>query len=480
MTRSPRAEAPTTRLPSRGRLAATVAAAGLAATAALTAAPASAATQRHHLPLAASHPGAYLQSGSSGAAPGLAPQAASGGSTALAPQTATTASPTLAAGQTLASGQSVASPNGQFQLTMRLSGDMMETSGGVPIWASNTGVAGSRAVMQGDGNFVIYTPANRPVWYTGTQDHAGAWLSLGSTAGLAVTDGSATLWANRASDALLRPGQPLEPGWMLVSANGLYQLEMQYDGALTELLTTPQHQVPLWSSHTTVSGDHAVMEPDGDVAVVSPANEVLWQTGTTTYTGADLVVGNDADAVVAAPTGVTAWSNLAANLRTGIVSAAASKLGWQDLPSGTFCNRFTTDWGAGSTSGCSVNDLQGEAWCADFAAWAWKQAGVNFTYGWGSGDVSAAAASFYSFGVAHHTWHWASSGYVPAPGDVAVFGLDSSGTYADHAAVVVTVGRPGADVINGDWWSSGNGAVVAQWDETTATGSDTISGYASP
>lgn len=40
-------------------------------------------------------------------------------------------------------------------------------------------------------------------------------------------------------------------------------------------------------------------------------------------------------------------------------------------------------------------------------------------------------------------------------------------------------GAAGPDVVNGDWWSSGNGGVVAAADQTTATGTDGISGYLS-
>jgi hypothetical protein len=56
------------------------------------------------------------------------------------------------------------------------------------------------------------------------------------------------------------------------------------------------------------------------------------------------------------------------------------------------------------------------------------------------------------------------------------------GWTADHVAIVTsyTLGDAGPNVVNGDWWSGGNGAAVAASDQTTATGSDSISGYASP
>jgi hypothetical protein len=164
---------------------------------------------------------------------------------------------------------------------------------------------------------------------------------------------------------------------------------------------------------------------------------------------------------------------------SAVVTAAESQVGYQDNPSGGFCNKFSAYWGAGSSCG---NGNYSEEWCADFAAWAWRQGGVSFTYGFSSGDINAAAASFYQWGVAQGTWHSAGSGYTPQPGDAVVYGLNSAGTSADHVAIVTsyTSGAAGPNVVNGDWWSSGNGGVVAASDQTTATGSDGISGYASP
>jgi uncharacterized protein with LGFP repeats len=162
-----------------------------------------------------------------------------------------------------------------------------------------------------------------------------------------------------------------------------------------------------------------------------------------------------------------------------VVAFAASQVGYTDVPADTFCNKYTSYWGVGQ--GCG-NGLNAEEWCADFAAWVWRKSGAQFTYGWGFGDLNAGAVSFYRYAVAHGTWHPAGSGYVPRPGDAVVFGLDPSGTIADHVAIVIgfTPGAAGPDAVNGDWWDSGFGMVAAAANETTATGTDGVSGYASP
>jgi hypothetical protein len=157
-----------------------------------------------------------------------------------------------------------------------------------------------------------------------------------------------------------------------------------------------------------------------------------------------------------------------------IATVAESQVGYYDSPSGTYCNKYSAYWGAGTSAQCGSTGNLYNVWCADFAAWVWRQAGVSFT--WGS-DLNSGAASFYSFAVAHGTWHWASSGYAPQPGDAAVYGLNSGGTYADHVAIVIGAGP---DVVNGDWWpTSSNGGVVEGFGQT-AGGGGALSGYASP
>src|SRR5450755_2886296 len=208
----------------------------------------------------------------------------------------------------------------------------------------------------------------------------------------------------------------------------------------------------------------------GHLYTYDPANK------SSTDTGLGMKAGTSPTITPPAPT----------PLQTMIVDAAKSQVGYQDDPSGTYCNKFTAYWGAGTSCG---NGNSQEEWCADFAAWTWQQAGVSFTFGYDSGDINGAAASFYTWAAAHGTWHAAGSGYTPQPGDAVIYGLvadTSSGNWqgwtADHVAIVTsyTPGDAGPNVVNGDWWSSGNGAAVAASDQTTATGSDSISGYASP
>ena len=71
------------------------------------------------------------------------------------------------ANETLWSGDQIISPNGQYSAVMQWDGNfVIYNGGGTPVWSTGTYSPGARAVMQGDGNFVLYTPNNQPIWAT--------------------------------------------------------------------------------------------------------------------------------------------------------------------------------------------------------------------------------------------------------------------------------------------------------------------------
>ena len=171
-------------------------------------------------------------------------------------------------------------------------------------------------------------------------------------------------------------------------------------------------------------------------------------------------------------------------LRAKIVSIAESQVGYQTDPPHSYCNRFSAYWQSGTT-GCAPG-LRSEQWCADFAAWVWQQAGALVTYGFTSGDLDSSSASFYVWGVDHDTWHPVGGGYRPRPGDVAVYGLDTTTLVAAHVAVVTgyTSGNRGPNVVNGDGDRTAFSVVelgTDQYDADTAHGGgEPLSGYVSP
>jgi hypothetical protein len=171
-------------------------------------------------------------------------------------------------------------------------------------------------------------------------------------------------------------------------------------------------------------------------------------------------------------------------LRARIVSIAQGQLGYTTDPSNTYCNKFSAYWNAG-VDDCGGNGNLDEEWCADFAAWVWKEAGAVVAYQLAPGYLNGDSASFYVWGTDHGTWHPAGSGYVPQPGDVAVYGLDTSAETAVHVAVVVgTTGDNDApDVVNGDGDRTGYSVVEVgnsqSYADVKGKGAP-LSGYVSP
>ena len=171
-------------------------------------------------------------------------------------------------------------------------------------------------------------------------------------------------------------------------------------------------------------------------------------------------------------------------LRARIVSIAQGQLGYTTDPADTYCNKFSAFWNAG-VDDCGGNGNLSEEWCADFAAWVWKEARALVTYQLAPGYLNAASASFYVWGTDHGTWHPVGSGYAPQPGDVAIYGLDTSALTAVHVAVVVgTTGDDAApDVVNGDGDRTGYSVVETgdsqAYADVKGKGAP-LSGYVSP
>jgi hypothetical protein len=195
-----------------------------------------------------------------------------------------------------------------------------------------------------------------------------------------------------------------------------------------------------------------------------------------------LTGGKTADPASADPPPVFT-SHAPATLGERIVETAESQLGYRTDPSNTYCNKYSAFFDAGNDD-CGNSNLD-EEWCADFAAWVWLKSGALVTYQFINGDLNSSAASFYEWGTRHGTWHPVGSGYVPQPGDVAVYGLDTSTLVASHVAVVIgyRTGDQGPNVVNGDGDRTGFSVVELGTDEYKAdvtSSSAHLSGYTSP
>jgi len=187
---------------------------------------------------------------------------------------------------------------------------------GVPLWASNTwGTPATHAIMQTDGNFVIYDDAGKPYWSTNSWGQPGNWLVLQSDGNLVLynTAGRA-VWATNTvqnwplpSDRLL-PGQQLHTNERLVSANGRVTLIMQDDGNL--VLYRTDNNEALWASNT--QGEpvtHAIMQDDGNFVAYDDAGKAYWSSDTWGNPGAWVIAQSDGNLVVYSSLNSPLWAS---------------------------------------------------------------------------------------------------------------------------------------------------------------------------
>jgi hypothetical protein len=136
-------------------------------------------------------------------------------------------------------GQSVYSPNGEFRLALEAGGNLVEYDpDGDQIWTSGTaGQPVIEAILQTDGNLVLYGPANddgsaHPLWASGTAGYMGDTLHVQDDGNVVIYQGSTPLWATNTAGAdttfFLTPGQSV------FSPDGQYQLTLLTNGDLAE------------------------------------------------------------------------------------------------------------------------------------------------------------------------------------------------------------------------------------------------------
>ncbi|GIG60388.1 hypothetical protein Lfu02_47600 [Longispora fulva] len=114
----------------------------------------------------------------------------------------------------------------------------------------------------------------------------------------------------------------------------------------------------------------------------------------------------------------------------------------------------TNSIGGTGFQGPNESSCSGNAWCADFAGWAWANAGDH------SIDVTGLTQgswTFYNYGRRHTGSLHTDTGYRPQIGDAAVYNVTSyaangDATYSDHVGLVTLVNPNGSiEVTNGNF-----------------------------
>lgn len=146
-------------------------------------------------------------------------------------------------------------PQDKSRLTMQSDGNLvLYLSTGAVIWASHTSGTGSHNALylQNDGNLVIYNPSGRVVWQSRTQHNI---LVAGT---------------------VLRSGQQVVNRYREQFIPQLTRFAMQTNGDLALYYGSTL----TWHTNTHVAGSRADLLANGNLAIFSPSNKLVWQSGT--------------------------------------------------------------------------------------------------------------------------------------------------------------------------------------------------------
>ena len=258
------------------------------------------------------------------------------------PPASTPADTIWSKGPGLSANQQLTSRNGSYRAIMQTDGNFVVYSPSAALWASGTNGQGSapyNLTMQSDGNLVLYatlnscapnTPCN-PTWASHT-DGAGVGpytLMMQNNGSLVVYDGALMpLWSSTGAytnlgDSIQSNGaMGLAPNQQLVSANGSFRAVMQTDGNF--VVYGPSGAT--WASGTNGKGSGpymALMQPDGNLVIYANSSNCAAGTACTPTWASNtngkgmppfnLIMQNDGNLVVYDSTKAPIWASLSSH-----------------------------------------------------------------------------------------------------------------------------------------------------------------------
>lgn len=232
----------------------------------------------------------------------------------------------LPIGSALVPQTSLATATG-YRVVMQPDGNLVESGLGRVLWSSRTHVPGSHAVLQSDGNFVIYSPLGVPLWasHTAGQDSAGLLLTADGDLVMDSTTGS-LLWDTQVSSNGLAPTGLLAGSQTITSPDGGTTLTMSPTGNVVLRTLVGTTWVTIWTSNTGGHpGAFLRMRADGNLVVLGAADTVLWSTATATPGPVHLTVQDGGNARILAPSGALI-SSLGDNYPAGLRAAPQDSL----------------------------------------------------------------------------------------------------------------------------------------------------------
>ena len=216
---------------------------------------------------------------------------------------------TLESGQTLAAGQQLTA--GPSRAILQADGNFVVYTGGTAKWSTATSGAGNRLVMQTDGNAVIYGADGSVKWSSGTAGNPGSRLNLSPGGDLVIASPRQMIWS---SDGQLRR-DTLPEGFLLIdeqltSTSGAWRAVMQRDGNF--VVYGPRGAD--WSSGTSIPDSVLGLDLDGYLTIYAPESgegKGHWGTEPAFFGGGPfrLVMQNDGNLVEYDAAGRAVWAS---------------------------------------------------------------------------------------------------------------------------------------------------------------------------
>ncbi|ROP49814.1 MULTISPECIES: hypothetical protein [unclassified Rathayibacter] len=176
--------------------------------------------------------------------------------------------PILESGQTLFADQQLTA--GPEMAVMQADGNFVLYGPQGARWSTGTSGVGNRLVMQTDGNAVVYGDGESVKWASGTAGNPGAELYLGGD-GLVIDGPRGPVWTSLSQTRrdTLRDGSVLVSGDQLTSTSGAWRAVMQADGNF--VVYGPRGAD--WSTGTSIRGSFLTLAGDGFLVMNAPGTQ---------------------------------------------------------------------------------------------------------------------------------------------------------------------------------------------------------------
>lgn len=194
----------------------------------------------------------------------------------VAPASAAT-STSLGLGQSLTAVGSLSSPSGQYTVFLQ-SGNLVVMRAGFGVtWRSGRLPAQDvTLILTGDGDLQVRTPTNEVRWHSDTAGQGVVGAQLGNDGNFRLVDGSgAAVWQTDTAVAPDVATVAIPSNGRLSSASGQFVVWMQPGGTLVMFGLG----AVFWTSPTATPGSRAVIS-GGNLQIIAPSGQLLWQTGT--------------------------------------------------------------------------------------------------------------------------------------------------------------------------------------------------------